>query len=371
MPIATGNDRAEALLVLGSKRSEEPYAQEDRELLAAIAASLALALERPAGAPAPRSDIFEECPECGSCYDSGAAACGPDGARLVPVLLPRVIEGRYRLERRLGRGGMGTVYAAADLSLERRVAVKVIRDDLVGSAEAAERFRREARAAASFAHPNVVTIHDFGVAAATRAFLVMELLEGNTLREALRRGTLLTTGRALSILRNVASALDAAHRRQLVHRDLKPENFFLVGGAAGDSAKVLDFGLAKFLAAAPEHATADTAPGARLGTLRYMSPEQWRGEEAQPSWDLWALAVVAHEMVIGAHPFADRAPIGVAPVFTLSSARLADAPEPIRAFFTRALASDLSARPQSVGALVTDFEWAVGGSEDTTLFLGR
>src|SRR5439155_6274584 len=113
------------------------------------------------------------------------------------------IEGRYRLERRLGRGGMGTVYAAADLSLERRVAVKVIRDDLVGSAEAAERFRREARAAASFAHPNVVTIHDFGVAAATRAFLVMELLHGATLREELRREKRLAPPRALAILRGV------------------------------------------------------------------------------------------------------------------------------------------------------------------------
>jgi hypothetical protein len=154
VPVTTGPERTEVLLVLGAKRSEEPYSREDQDLLVAIAASLAILLERPAAAAAlPRNDVFEECPQCGACYDSGSSQCAEEGARLLPVILPRLLEGRYLLERRLGRGGMGTVYAASDALLERRVAVKVIREDLVGSAEAAERFRREARAAASFAHP--------------------------------------------------------------------------------------------------------------------------------------------------------------------------------------------------------------------------
>jgi serine/threonine-protein kinase len=180
---------------------------------------------------------------------------------------------------------MGTVYSATDRALERRVAVKVIREDLVGSADAAERFRREARVAASFAHPNVVTVHDFGVAD-NRAFLVMELLEGGTLREGLGPHTRFPAARTLSILRHVCAALDAAHRRQLVHRDLKPENIFLVAGESAETAKVLDFGIAKFLPIATQQLTVDTAPGAVLGTLRYMSPEQWRGEDARPAGPL-------------------------------------------------------------------------------------
>src|SRR5262249_48772412 len=156
---------------------EEPYTREDQELLSAIASSLALLLERPAVRPE-IARRFVECPECGVCYDSGASHCSREGAPLASVRLPRRIAERYLLDRRLGSGGMGTVYAAVDLALERRVAVKVIREDRVGSVEAAERFRREARASASFSHPNVVTIHDFGVLGGTRAFLVMELLEG-------------------------------------------------------------------------------------------------------------------------------------------------------------------------------------------------
>ena len=135
--------------------------------------------------------------------DSGATQCVQEGARLVPVILPRLLEGRYRLEKRLGRGGMGTVYAAKDTALERGVAVKVIREDLVGSAEAAERFRQEGRVAASFAHPNVVTIYDFGVADGRRAFLVMELLEGTTLREALRPQVLHAGAGALHFARRL------------------------------------------------------------------------------------------------------------------------------------------------------------------------
>jgi eukaryotic-like serine/threonine-protein kinase len=113
---------------------------------------------------------------------------------------------------------------------------------------AAERFRREARAAASFAHPNVVTVYDFGIASSTRAFLVMEILEGSTLRERLKAEKRLATEKLLCVVRDLCAALGSAHRRHLVHRDLKPENVFLVGTETGEVAKILDFGLAKFVA---------------------------------------------------------------------------------------------------------------------------
>jgi len=363
VPIVTATERTEALLALGPKRSEEPYASEDQDLLIAIASSLALLLERPSGTGAPRSNLFEECPQCGACYDSGATQCTQEGARLVPVILPRLLEGRYRLERRLGRGGMGTVYSAADTELERRVAVKVIREDLVGSAEAAERFRQEARVAASFAHPNVVTIHDFGVAEGTRAFLVMELLGGATLREALRPEKSFAPAQVLSILRDVCAALEAAHRRQLVHRDLKPENIFLVRSERGDIAKVLDFGIAKFLSTATQQRTADTAPGALLGTPRYMSPEQWFGQQPLPAWDLWALAVVAYEMLTGAHPFDAQSPAdwlgaGRAARFTPVTKYVPQAPQAWQDLFERTFAHDPSQRPQSAEMFLAEWQSA-------------
>jgi serine/threonine-protein kinase len=364
VPIATAAGRTEAMLVLGVKRSEEPYSREDQDLLVAIASSLALLLEKPSGAQVARTDVFEECPQCGACYDNGATQCVQEGARLVPVVLPRLLEGRYRLERRLGRGGMGTVYAASDTALERGVAVKVIREDLVGSAEAAERFRQEGRVAASFAHPNVVTIHDFGVADGTRAFLVMELLEGATLREALRPQKCFAPAQVLSILRDVCDALEAAHRRQLVHRDLKPENIFLVRSEKGEIAKVLDFGIAKFLSTATQQRTADTAPGALLGTPRYMSPEQWLGQQPLPAWDLWALAIVAYEMLNGAHPFDGQSPAewlgaGRAARFTPRTQYVSQAPQVWQELFERSFAHDPSQRPQSAKMFLAEWQSAL------------
>jgi len=362
VPVATDPQRTEVLLVLGVKRSEEPYAREDLELLVAIAASLAILLEKPTGATLPRTDIFEECPQCGSCYDSGASQCTQEGARLVPVILPRLLEGRYHLERRLGRGGMGTVYAACDLSLERRVAVKVIREDLLGSAEAAERFRREARTAATFAHPNVVTVFDFGVASGSRAFLVMEILEGVTLRERLQAQNHLSMAQLLDISRDVCAALGAAHRRHLVHRDLKPENVFLAGTESGELAKVLDFGVAKFLSNRTEEQTVDTAAGAVLGTPRYMSPEQRSGQEAHHAWDLWALAVITYEMLTGSYPFEsshhDRLATGPVVPFVPVDRHMPQASKKWQSLFDRSFARELSDRHNSAEAFLSELQSA-------------
>ena len=363
VPVATDPQHTEVLMVLGVKRSEQPYSGEDQDLLVAIAASLAILLEKPAArATLPRVDIFEECPQCGLCYDSGSTQCKREGARLVPVILPRLLEGRYNLERRLGRGGMGTVYCASDKLLERRVAVKVIREDLVGSAEAAERFRREARAAASFAHPNVVTVHDFGVASGTRAFLVMEMLEGLTLREKLRSQKRLPAARLLGISRDVCAALTAAHRRHLVHRDLKPENIFLVSSESSEIAKVLDFGVAKFISAYTEQRTADTATGAVLGTLRYMSPEQRGGQAAHQAWDLWALAVMTYEMLTGCYPFEDSSFdwLSAGPVvpFTPIATYVPGAAKKWQALFEHSFSRELSDRHDSAEAFLSELQSA-------------
>ena len=345
VPVATGADRREALLVLGRRRSEEPYAREDVDLLVAIAVSLGLLLDRPAGVATMRVDRFEECPQCGICYDIGAIQCTQDGTGLRPVILPRQLDGRYRLERRLGQGGMGTVYAAVDTELERRVAVKLIREDLVGSASAADRFRREARVAAGFSHPNVVVIHDFGIVAGTRAYLVMELLDGLTVRQRLTRDGRFSGPQTLEIVRDVCRALEAAHSRQLVHRDLKPENIVVTRTAERESAKVLDFGIAKFFSSEAELLTGDTAPGVLVGTRGYMSPEQLRGGQAGPAWDLWALAVTMYEMLVGVHPFEGKPRTDISPGWQV--------------FFDKAFAPDPQARPQSAAAFLAAAEAAI------------
>ena len=309
VPVATAVGTEEALLALGIKRSEEPYTREDQELLEAIAASLALLLEQPAPAMEELSaGTMEECPECGACYDPGSVSCAVEGADLVPMRVPRILAGRYQLARRRGRGGMGTVYEAMDAALDRLVAVKLIRDDLVDNPDSAQRFRREARAAASFAHPNVVTVHDYGVGARAHAFLVMELLEGATLREELNLRKQLNPSRTIEILRGVCAAVNAAHRRELIHRDLKPENIFLArsGGGTGELVKVLDFGIAKSLPprnhTGTTRVTAETQPGVLVGTPAYMSPGQLLGESPDVSWDLWALSVVVYEALTRSYP---------------------------------------------------------------------
>ncbi len=370
LPIAASPAGVEAILVLGGRRSEEPYAQDDQELLEAIAASLALLLEPRPETGGDTTSSFGECSRCGACLELSAGACGCGHETLAIVRLPRVLAGRYRLDRRLGHGGMGTVYEATDTALSRGVAVKVLREDLVGHREAAQRFGREARAAASFAHPNVVTVHDFGVEAGPRAFIVMELLRGSTLRDELRAAGRLPRLRVVEVLRGVCAAVGAAHDRQLVHRDLKPENIFVSRGAPGDSApevvKVLDFGLAKFLSAeGPSLETAtETGRGVLLGTLPYLSPGQLTGERPHPRWDLWALAVVAYEMLTGVHPFGqagseDWQRAVLAGDFVPLGRRLSDPPARAQAFFARCFAARAADRPGSAAELFDGLQRAL------------
>src|SRR5207302_4194925 len=175
--------------------------------------------------------------------------------------------------------GMGTVYAAIDTALERRVAVKLIGAQFLGDAEAAMRFECEARTAASIGHPNIVTVHDFGVSGG-QAYLVMELLDGATLRETLHRDGSLPAERALHIFRGICAAVEAAHRRQIVHRDLKPENIFVLATEDAELAKVLDFGIAKFLPAASSAIGSQVAcAGVMPGPLTYMALWQRRGAQ--------------------------------------------------------------------------------------------
>jgi eukaryotic-like serine/threonine-protein kinase len=327
VPVVTAPDRLDMLLALGPRRSEEPYSAEDLELLATIADSLALALDR----------------------------AGPHAQAAALDYTNLCLAGRYRLDRQLGEGGMGTVYAATDLALEREVAVKLVREDLVASPAARDRFQRETRIAASFTHPHIVTVHDYGMAPDGRAFIVMERLQGVTLAERLGRDGTVPPARALAILRDVCAAVDVAHARGLVHRDLKPGNIFLARDDAGERAKVLDFGVAKLLA--PGAAGADTWAGALVGTPRYMAPEQLRGEPVSTAWDVWALTMVAFEMLSGQSPFegADPARPGA----------LAAARPQWRPFFDDALAFDPARRPPSVLALVEGLAAALGGTPST------
>jgi serine/threonine protein kinase len=241
------------------------------------------------------------------------------------------------------------------------VAVKLLREDLVGNPDAAERFRQEARTAAAFAHPNVVTVHDFGVTSG-RAYLVMELLNGTTLREAIRQRARFAAAEAMPILRGVAAAVAAAHERKIVHRDLKPENIFLVRNGNTEVTKVLDFGIAKFVGVNQTQGLtgAGTDIGLLLGTLPYMAPEQLRGEEVTPGWDLWALAIITCEMLTGRHPFAL--------MFTGASTAASQMPLPeslselsprCQAFFARALAAEPERRPSSAALFLAELEQAL------------
>jgi serine/threonine protein kinase len=206
------------------------------------------------------------------------------------------IAGRYRLEGRLGFGGMSTVHLALDLRLERQVAVKLLAEHLADDPTFVSRFQREAQAAARLVHPNVVQIFDSGLDEASgRHFIVMEYIQGHSCAEILRDDGWVEVDEAVSIIGQACEGLDYAHRHGVVHRDVKPGN--LLRAREGE-VKLADFGIAK----ATEQSSI-TQVGSVLGTAAYLAPEQARGEEAGPRADLYALGVVAYQLISGRLPY--------------------------------------------------------------------
>lgn len=273
-------------------------------------------------------------------------------------LSPGLEISHYRIIRRLGGGGMGVVYEAKDLRLERRVALKFLPEHLLADQQAIERFQREARAASALNHPHICTVYDIGVHNRLY-YIAMELLEGSTLKAIIgqRSATLAQTARWGE---QITDALESAHAKGIVHRDLKPANIFIT---QRDEVKVLDFGLAKMMAADPAAAhklEGDlTVPGAQLGTIAYMSPEQARGEIVDGRSDLFSLGIVLYEALTGQSPFPgdtpaiifdrilNREPLDVAELNP-------EVPGPLRDILDRALRKGREQRYQSASEMRAD-----------------
>jgi len=220
--------------------------------------------------------------------------------------VPQFIAGRFRVEREIGKGGMGTVYRATHLGLQRPVAVKLIKAEYLNDADVADRFLREARTMAKLRHAHAAIIFDAGTLADGRHFIVMEYIEGITLSEALTREGRFTAERAVEIAIQICDVLDEAHKLGIIHRDLKPANIML--NERGIC--VLDFGVAKVLASSADATAsqASTGSGQIIGTPRYMSPEQCLGQKVGARSDLYSLGVVLYEMLTGRPPFVDPLP---------------------------------------------------------------
>ncbi|HEY9232310.1 MAG TPA: serine/threonine-protein kinase, partial [Blastocatellia bacterium] len=273
--------------------------------------------------------------------------------------------GSYEILSRLGVGGMGEIYLAHDERLRRKVAIKLLIDEVNKREEQLRRFIKEARAASALNHPNILTVYDIGQNESGIHYIVTEYVEGETLRQRLRGGAL-EVGEALRIAAQVASALVAAHQAGIVHRDIKPENLMV---RRDGLVKVLDFGLAKLTSApgappdtaAPTLDAGPTAPGIILGTLHYMSPEQARGLAVDARTDIFSLGAVLYEMLSGRMPFAGATASDViAAVLTVEPPPLVtstpEVPAELQRIVSKALRKDRERRYQTSKDLLLDLQ---------------
>lgn len=324
------------------------------------------------------------CPSCKSEFEEGEVFCPNDGARLETAsqsssrpptgsdrLVGTILSDRYRILRRIGEGGMGLVYEAEHITIEKRIALKVLRDDFSSRPEVVQRFKQEAKSASRIGNEHIVDISDFGVTPSGASYFAMELLEGEDLATVLEREEAVPLERAVDILLQCCKALGAAHAKGIVHRDMKPENIFLtVREGRSDFVKLVDFGIAKM----SEVETAG-APGRKLtktgmifGTPEYMSPEQAAGKPLDHRVDLYALAVILFELLTGRVPFVGDTFMGILtqqmfedpPPFEEVNPHVS-IPPAVKAFVLRGLAKEPDERFQSCDAMAQALREAMEG----------
>src|SRR6267142_835479 len=313
------------------------------------------------------------CPTCGKDFPEDLKTCPQDNTSLqadatnisaMPVdhLLGRTLDEKYLLEERLGIGGMGTVYRARHLLIDRAVAVKVLNPRFVEDEAAKARFRREAKAAGRLQHTNAVGVTDFGQTTDGYVYIVMELLEGRTLRDLLSKEAPLDVARSVSIMLQVSSAVAAAHDAGIIHRDLKPANIFIVQRSNVPAlVKVLDFGIAKVAAETLDDDDRQTLTqvGAMIGTPRYMSPEQCNGSPLTPAADVYSLGVILYEMLTATVPFSGLTPIAIAVRHSTEAPRrpsefVSSIPQALEDVVLHALEKSPDDRPANAGAFAQE-----------------
>lgn len=304
------------------------------------------------------------CPICKACYEDTDDRCSKDRIFLVEAFPGQRMVDKYRIDALIGQGGMGTVYRATHLELDRVVALKIVLPDYVSSSETLERFRREARAAARLNHSSVITIYDFGLLENGRAYLAMELLNGRSLRDEIEKLGILSPKRTLDILKPVCEAVQAAHNAGVIHRDLKPDNIIIESSENNpDMVKVVDFGIAKLKEKSGKSMTL-TGPGLVMGTPHYMSPEQCKGEELDIRSDIYSLGVMLYEMLSGQVPFDAPTPSAVIiqhaidPPRKLSTVRRDIKPE-LEEVVMKALTKSRQTRQQTVMQLYEELEKSI------------
>jgi tRNA A-37 threonylcarbamoyl transferase component Bud32 len=324
------------------------------------------------------------CPVCKTELHGGEVFCPNDGARLstpsqmaappeekADALIGVILDERYRILRRIGEGGMGIVYEAEHVVIEKRVALKVLRDDYSARPEVVQRFRQEAKSASKIGNEHIVDISDFGETPEGSSYFVMELLSGEDLANVLQRETYLPTLRAADILDQCCRALHAAHQKGIVHRDMKPENIFLVQrDDRPDFVKIVDFGIAKM-----SDVETSGPPGRKLtktgmifGTPEYMSPEQAAGKDLDHRVDIYALGVIFFEMLTGRVPFVGDSFMGILtqhmfeepPKLTDVNPSIEIEPA-VEAFLERAMAKDPDHRFQTCSEMAQALDAALRG----------
>jgi serine/threonine-protein kinase len=276
---------------------------------------------------------------------------------------PRLLGGRYELDGVIGRGGMAEVYRARDLRLDRVVAIKTLRSDLARDPTFQARFRREAQSAASLNHPSVIAVYDTGEDMMDHApvpYIVMEYVEGRTLRDVLQEEHRLSPERALQMTDGILRALDYSHRGGIVHRDIKPANVMLTSSG---EVKVMDFGIARALA---DSAATMTATAQVIGTAQYLSPEQARGERVDARSDIYSTGCVLYELLTGRPPFQGDSPVAIAYQHVREEAPQPSQLDPsipqyANAIVMKALAKDPNYRYQSASEMRADIQRASQG----------